>query len=191
MIRIAFVVCFCLSLAACAKPGASSCEARADAMLDLSFEVFDQGPDGWRSLDGSLACPESAHEVLAEYRNRHRDTLTPPNISLLMWHEAQVRAAQGDQSTAVRLMREAAFTGEPDWQRLYREGSIAFMEGDRRRLTAARDELASLPRDPMLKGLNGGEVEWPPNLDVLDGLVSCFGKPYSVAYVCRPAPAAS
>lgn len=192
MIRTAVLICVCASLAACAKPSTNSCEARADAMLNLSFEAFDQGPDGWRSLDGSLACPDSAPEVLAEYRHRHRDTLSRPNISLLTWHEAQVRAAQGDdQPTAVRLMQEAAFTGEPAWQRLYREGSIAFIEGDRSRLMAARDELVGLPRDPMLKGLNGSEVEWPPNLDVLDGLISCFGKPYSVAYVCRPAPGIS
>lgn len=98
-------------------------------------------------------------------------------------------AAQGDQLTAARLMKGAAFAGEPHWQRLYREGSIAFMEGDLTRLKAARDALATLPRDPMLKGLDGSEVAWPPNLDALDGLIACFGKPYSVAYVCRPVPA--
>ena len=31
------------------------------------------------------------------------------------------------------------------------------------------------------------DVAWPPNLDVLDGLRRCFGKPYLEAYgtVCR------
>lgn len=188
MIRTVLFICVYVSLASCAKPGATSCEARADAMLDLSFEAFDQGVDGWRSLDGRLACPDAAREVLAKYRERHRDSLSPANVSLLTWHEAQVWAAQGEQPTAVRLMKEAAFAGEPGWQRLYREGSIAFMEGDLARLKAARGALASLPLDPKLKGWDGSEVAWPPNLDVLDGLISCFGKPYSVAYVCRPAP---
>lgn len=192
MIRTALFVFAYVSLAACAKPATDGCKASTDAMLDLSFEAFDQGPNGWRTLDGSIACPDAAHEVLAEYRHHHRNTLTPSNTSLLTWHEAQVRAAKGDdQPATARLMREAAYAGEPDWQRLYREGSIAFIEGDRGRLITARAELASLPRDPTLTGLNGNGIDWPPNLDVLDGLISCFGRPYSVAYACRPAPAAS
>ena len=189
MIRISILVLICLSLCACAKPSVNDCKARADAMLDLPFGAFDQGLDGWRSLDGSLGCPDAAREVLARYRQRHRDSLSPANVSLLTWHEAQVWATQGDRSTAVRLMKEAAFAGEPDWQRLYREATISFMEGDLSRLKAARDELASLPRDPMLNGLDGSEVALPPDLDVLDGLISCFGRPYSIAYVCRSAAA--
>lgn len=158
-------------------------------MLDMTFAAFDQGVDGWRSLDSSLACSDYADDVLAEYRSRHGPGLTLANASLLTWHEAQVLAAQGDAAGSIDLMREAAFPGEPQWQRLYREGSIAFLEGDLVRLETAKDRLAKLPRDPSLISPDGEEAAWPPNLDVLDGLISCFGKPYSVAYTCRRPPA--
>lgn len=155
-------------------------------MLDMTFIAFDQGPDGWRSLDNSLACSDYADDVLADYRSRHGPDLTAANASLLMWHEAQVLAARGDSTRALALMRESAFPGEPEWQRLYREGTIGFMENDRAKLESARDRLANLPRDPGLTVPGGKAIPWPPNLDVLDGLISCFGKPYSVAYACRP-----
>jgi hypothetical protein len=34
------------------------------------------------------------------------------------------------------------------------------------------------------------KVRWPPNLDVVEGLVHCFNKPYRVAYgsECRSTP---
>lgn len=155
----------------------------------MTFADFDQGVDGWRSLDSSLACSDYADDVLAEYRSRHGPRLAPANARLLMRREAQVLAAQGDAAGSVDLMREAACPGEPQWRRLYREGSIAFLEGDLVRLEAAKDRLAKLPPDSSLIGPDGKEVAWPPNLDVLDGLISCFGKPYSVAYACRRPPA--
>lgn len=185
MIRTVLATCLCVGIAACAKPSADSCQVRADAMLDMTFAAFDQGVEGWRSLDSSLACSDYSDDVLAEYRSRHGASLTPANASLLMWHEAQVLAAQGDPAKSADLMREAAFPGEPQWQRLYREGSIAFLEGDLAGLEAAKGRLAKLPRDPSLIAPGGKEAAWPPNLDVLDGLISCFGKPYSVAYTCR------
>lgn len=189
MIRTVFAACLCLGIAGCAQPVADSCEASADAMLDMTFAAFDQGADGWRSLDSSLACSDHADDVLAEYRSRHGPGLSPANTSLLTWHEAQVLAAQGDPVRSADLMREAAYPGEPQWQQLYREGSIAFLEGDMARLHLARDRLSRLPRDASLVVPDGKPAAWPPNLDVLDGLISCFGKPYSVAYACRRPPA--
>lgn len=189
MIRTVFVVCLCLGVASCAKPAADSCQADADAMMDMSFAAFDQGVDGWRSLDSSLACSAYADDVLAEYRSRHGPSLGPANASLLMWHEAQVLAVQGDSARSLDLMKKAAYPGEPLWQKLYREGSIAFLDGEMARLQTARDQLSRLPRDASLIVPGGRAVAWPPNLDVLDGLISCFGKPYSVAYACRRPPA--
>lgn len=157
-------------------------------MLSMSFESFDQGPDGWRSLDSSLACSAYADDVLAAYRARHGQSLTPANRSLLIWHEAQTKATQGATSDAINLMKRAAFPGEPEWQQLYREGSIAFLEDDLTRLQVARDTLERLPAIPQLTMSDGTRVTSPPNLDVLDGLISCFGKPYSVAYTCRSPP---
>lgn len=184
----AFAVCFWMM--ACAKPEVRSCSATADTMMALSFNEFDQGSDGWRSLATKLACSDYADDVLASYRSRHAFTLSPANASILTWHEAQVRAEQGETDAAVALIRQAAFPNEPDWQRLYREGTIAFLEGDLDRLSARRADLARLPSDPDLATLQGTEASWPPNLDVLDGLISCFGSDYSAAYACR-APSAA
>jgi hypothetical protein len=50
--------------------------------------------------------------------------------------------------------------------------TIAFLEGDREGLLAAREQIASGP-------------EWEgaiPNLNVVDRLIANFGKPYSEAY---------
>ena len=188
MVRTVLAICLSLAVASCAGPAADSCEARAAAMLDLSFTAFDQGVDGWRSLDSSLACSDYADDVLAQYRSRHGLGLGPANASLLMWHEAQALAVQGDSARSINLMKHAAFPGEPRWQQLYRDGSIAFLEGELAQLQTARDRLSRLPRDASLIVADGKAVAWPPNLDVLDGLISCFGKPYSVAYACRRPP---
>ena len=191
MFRTVFAICLFLGLAGCARPAEQSCEADADAMLDMSFAAFDQGPDGWRSLDGSLSCSNYADDVLSEYRSRHGPILGAANVSLLMWHEAQVLALQGDSARALELMKAAEYPDEPQWQKLYREGSIAFLESDMERLQTARDRLSRLPREAILMTPGEPSVPWPPNLDVLDGLISCFGKPYGIAYACRQAPAAS
>lgn len=190
MIQTVLAACLCLGMAACAEARVDSCRASADAMLEMSFHDFDQGTGGWRSMDNSLACSDHADDVLAEYRARRGPGLGPANVSLLMWHEAQVLAAQGDTARSVDLMKRAAYPGEPQWQQLYREGSIAFLQGDLALLQAARNRLSRLPRDPGLIVADGQDAVWPPNLDVLDGMISCFGKPYSVAYACRRPPAA-
>lgn len=184
MIRTLLAISLCVLVSACGRPRTNICQMRAAAMLDMSFTEFDQGSSGWRSLDGSLACADYADDILAEYRSRHQTDLSAANMAFLKWHEAQVVASQGNAARAVILMQDAAFSEEPDWQRLYREGSIAFLSNDLIGLKSARDKLAALPQDPSLTA-NGEQVVWPPNLDVLDGLISCFGQPYSAAYSCR------
>ncbi len=36
-----------------------------------------------------------------------------------------------------------------------------------------------------LKTRYGQALVWPDNLDVVDGLIACFGRSYKVAYACR------
>lgn len=108
MIRTVIAICLCCWIAACANPRADSCAASADAMLAMSFDDFDQGADGWRSLEASLACSHYADDVLAAYRSRHTSSLSRANASLLVWHEAQILAGQGDSGVAGSLMKEAA-----------------------------------------------------------------------------------
>lgn len=57
-----------------------------------------------------------------------------------------------------------------------------------------RETLLALPPTQVDQDLGGGwrhprgpngellQVAWPPNLNVVDGLVRCFGRPYAIAY---------
>lgn len=76
----------------------------------------------------------------------------------------------------------------------YVNASIAFLERDLAALRAARVRLADLPVPSDFAALDGSAVRhdpvWPLNLDVVDGLLACFGKPYEEAYgtaECRSA----
>jgi hypothetical protein len=72
------------------------------------------------------------------------------------------------------------------------DATIAFLRGDRPALLAARTALAALPRpaDFAPRDVQGRPVamNWPPNLNVVDGLLACFGRPYAEAYGGCAAP---
>ena len=74
-------------------------------------------------------------------------------------------------------------------------GTVAFLNGDRAGLEAARARLAATPEPDNWAEVTASfrekynvQIKWPMNLDVLDGLIACFGKSYDEAYGdCRPA----
>jgi len=185
------------STAAASEP---ACAVDRSAMLALSVEAFDQDMGGgWRALDARPGCQQAAADLLAAYRAQPKAS----GIMLLVWHEAQIRADLGQTAQAVALMQQSYKPAAQDragWN-LYVDGSIAFLQQDRTALQQARDALALItpPADmPVVDGMlilndNGNEqrIPWPPNLNVLDGLMHCFDKPYREAYgmACR-APAA-
>jgi hypothetical protein len=77
----------------------------------------------------------------------------------------------------------------------YALGTVAFLQRDKPALLSARARLAAMPKPPVwietASGVIDGErvffsTPWPPNLNVLDGLLECFDRPYSEAYSCRP-----
>jgi hypothetical protein len=69
---------------------------------------------------------------------------------------------------------------------LYVDASIAFLKRERPALLAARESLARLPKPPGFapRDPNGRPlpIDWPMNLNVVDGFVACFGKSYREAY---------
>lgn len=84
----------------------------------------------------------------------------------------------------------------------YVDATIAFLAGDREALEQARDRLAAVPFDgtsglpPLVDGFielptQPGQpplrMRWPPNIEVVEGLLNCFGKSYNDAYgtACR------
>jgi hypothetical protein len=79
---------------------------------------------------------------------------------------------------------------DPFGWNLYVDASIAFLRGDRAVLQRARDALAVLPRPPHFqpRDMAGRPINlsWPPNLNVVDALIRCFGRAYAKAYACAP-----
>jgi hypothetical protein len=167
------------------------CVVDRERLLALDPPAFDQDlAGGWRAVAAREECQSAAADLIRDYRRMHG-----LNDSILYWHEGQLRALAGQTSAAITLF-ERSRKGPADrfgWD-AYVDATIAFLRHDRRALMAARESLASLPRpadfnprDPQGHPLR---LAWPVNLDAVDGLIACFGRPYSQAYgpSCR-APA--
>ncbi len=160
------------------------CRHDRAALLAMSEEAFDQDlTGGWRSLD-QRDCLAEAADLLRDYRN----AAPRKDPQILAWHEGQERGYLGQKDAAVALFRQTyrpAATDKSGWN-FYVDGTIAFIEGDLQGLQSARAKLASLPRPKreqvfIYKGRRI-PMAWPPNLNVLDGLIKCFGHPYREAY---------
>jgi hypothetical protein len=165
---------------------AISCQVDARAEMRLDERHFDQDMEGgWRALD-SRGCKREAADLIRSYR------LAKPRADdrMLLWHEGQLRAGLGQTREAIKLFSRARMpvSKDDDGWNLYVRGTIAFLQKDRRTLLLARGALAALPRPrtPETMTINGEVVAipWPPNLNVLDGFLKCFGQPYDVAYRC-------
>lgn len=184
---------------AAARPVASvvpDCDYESAAILALSPEAFDQDMNGgWRPLADKPECRGAAADLLAAYRHAHWGDLGPDQLHLNYWHEGQIRASLDQRDRAVRLLMAGvnpndSGSGFDD----YALGAVAFLRNDRPALEAARARLAALPMPDSfrraaetLREKYGREVKWPMNLDVLDGLIACFGRSYDEAYGdCRP-----
>lgn len=162
---------------------APNCVVDTQAMLGLSFAEFDQGSAGWRALAVKPGCDAQTANLIAQYRTRHWGELQQHELHILYWHEGQVRAAAGQSQAAIPLLltgvNPVSDLGFSD----YALATVAFLHNDRAGLQSARDRLAALARPSFWPA----ERAWPPNLDVVDGLLTCFGKTYREAYSeCRP-----
>jgi hypothetical protein len=169
------------------------CPSGSD-LLSLDYEEFDAPDEGWRAIS-QLGCNIQAADILGDYRRRHEVTLHPDEIRLLKWHEGQLRAASGDSRLAVSLFEEVRAQESDPLDKLYTEATIAFLMGDRDALESARRELAAIPEPPSFSRAADRYVAqyglprpaWPLNLEVVDALVRCFGRPYVEAYRGCPA----
>jgi hypothetical protein len=178
-----------IALALQAAPAPDPCHVDFAASMALGVQAFDQNMEGgWRELARRPGCEERAAELIAAYREAIQR-----RMSLLYWHEGQLRAGLGQNEAAIRLMDLSRKPDDDSWN-FYVDATIAFLRGDRPALTAERDRLAALPapadfREQTLP--SGYRVRWPMNLDVVDGLVRCFGQSYRDAYGarCRAPPA--
>ena len=175
------------------------CSFDKAAMLALDEQSFDQdvgnGGGGWRRIASNQECELVAADLIAEYRQVHRI-----NSPLLFWHEGQLRAFSGQYSQAIALFENSYKPEEQDfgWN-AYADATIAFLQDDRQKLDQALVRLKSTPAPPG-ETLQEGQLEmtqpdgtkfkmpWPLNVDVVQGLQRCMGKPYRYAYSssCRP-----
>lgn len=178
----------------------AGCEHDRTRLLALDELQFDQDfTGGWRALADKPGCKLAAADLLRDYRQVHGN-----EAGILYWHEAQLRAFAGQTQAAIGLMeksRQPAGRDQGGWN-AYVDASIAFLRRDRPALAQARQDLAAVPfpTDQGLPPLKNGIVDmpmeggktmkmrWPPNIDVVDGFVKCFDKPYEAAYAsaCRP-----
>lgn len=194
--ELLFLGTFALVAVSCAHDVTDdSCAYDLQAMLVLEEREFNSTPNmGWRVLGDTPGCEGAAADLIATYRREHPNN---QDHASLLHHEAQMRAASRQSEAAISLLREMRTLQTTPDMLAYRDAEIAFLSNDREALVAAREQLASLPEPPGF----AAAVErfrdsyptlqppsWPTNLDVVDGLIACFGRPYREAYgvACRP-----
>jgi hypothetical protein len=144
------------------------------AMLDATYRDFDQGMGArsWRSLL-NRGCAGDAAFIIGRYIAAHSASLAEEELRLLSFHHGQTRALDGQKKEAIPPLL-AALVGKPspEW-RAYVDATVAFLESDKSALRAARERYAVVSRPGAMR------------LAVIDGLLACFEKPYSVAWMCR------
>lgn len=167
---------------------AAECIEDRELFFSMDFWTFDQDPErGHRAIGRKPGCELVAADLIRDYHARLRAIGEPVTIeydqqvvtisatgevSLLYWHEGQIRAFEGQTEQAIELFTlslkpEAENHGA--WNE-YALASIAFLENDLPELKRQRSAMArSEPPDSI-------------NLGVVDGLIECFGATYRKAY---------
>lgn len=173
----------------------SVCVVDAATILQLTPDEFDQSSTtGWRPISAKPGCREAAADLIEEYRRSNWNKLLPHELHINYWHEGQLRAFEGQTDRAIPLLLAGINPDSIDGFPHYAMATVAFLQEDLVALRAARGRLAALPEPTWFieakdKGQIRHDARWPPNLDVVDGLIMCFGNSYSVAYSdssCRP-----
>lgn len=164
---------------------APECSYDLEEMLELDRDAFDQDLDGgWRPLGMVKGCEIATAELIRAWRHEKRD-----HASILYWHEGQMRAYAGQTDQAIALFELTRKSQDSDanfgWNH-YVDGTIAFLRGDRDGLARAIERLAGIPepKDNSFTLPDGTiiELNWPPNMGVLERFEQRWGRPYSEAY---------
>ncbi|WMS87786.1 hypothetical protein [Pleionea litopenaei] len=160
----------------------ATCEYDERALMALSLNQFDQDMNGgWRAVSQQTGCSLAAAELIKKYRIDNKRT-----EKILLWHEGQLRAEANQIKEAVELFKQSFEEQDLMGWNHYVNASIAFLEQDLETLKKERALLAAIEKpdglhmtDPNGKPI---KISWPPNLNVVDKLVECFGKSYKEAY---------
>ncbi len=158
----------------------STCAYDSKAVMALDQNAFDQDPrGGWRELARREGCKDEAADLIRKYRERQESRL-----SLLYWHEGQLRASLGETAGAIALFEKSRQPKDTVGWNAYVDATIAFLKNDRAALVQARERLLSTPKPSGFTPVSqqGTPRKWPMNIDVVNALLSCFGRPYDKAY---------
>lgn len=166
----------------CALP-----EDYEERYLTLSFAEFDQAPGhGWRPYY-ERQCYEIAAKLLRKYIEAN------PKLAkkhyMLPFHAGQMYAMDGQYRRAVAIMKKA-YSDRPsrfvDWN-AFVDANIAFLQSDIETLMEMRGRINQQPPMPDKPGIPEWAVGNKMNLEVVEGLVHCFGQAFDVAYseTCR------
>lgn len=187
-----------LALAGCVSAPSpdNPCYYDREALLALDYDAFDNDPGGgWRTVANEAGCEGRAADLVEAFRVER--ATTPRQTMGLVHHEAQLRAAAGETRRAVSLLRTLLpLNDDAPAMHAYHRAEIAFLQGDRASLEAARADLAALPPPPEWGAGVAAYRQtyreypaptWPVHLDVVDGFLNCFGRSYAEAYseTCR------
>ena len=162
-------------------------------LIGLEPRAFDQDfAGGWRPYADAPGCERAAAELIIAYIS-HSPHYDPQSHAIIRWHAGQMLASADERDLAVEYL-DSTRSGHLAWN-LYIDATIAFLRSDREAAEAARAELArQLPSEAEMASrrqflannpritMPEGFVERPQNLDVVDGLLACWGRPYSQAY---------
>lgn len=166
----------------------AECIEDREAYFSLDYWTFDQDVErGYRSVALTRGCELAAADLVRDYHALLREkgqpvtyvydqreiTLsTTGEVSILYWHEGQIRAFEGQTQRAIDLFKLSLKPEENNhrnWNE-YALASIAFLQNDFPELLRQRTKMAS------------GERPFDINLGVVDGLIACFGATYREAY---------
>ncbi len=152
-----------------------------ESLLALPTAAFDQDQaGGWRVYE-LKGCFVQAAMLIDTYVVDRPTRMTEGDRRNLSFHAGQLYAMAGLKEIASHRILESlnvheSPNGDLAWN-IYVLATTAFMQGDKQELIHQRARLAEA------KPTSGNKI----NLAVVDGLVSCFDKPYSYAYSkCRP-----
>lgn len=173
-----------------------ACTYDVGAMMRLDAEAFDSTPgSGWRVVGDIEGCEAAAAELIAQYRVNRIEAQRKG----LLHHEAQLRAAAGQTEAAISLLDDVRAMETLPEMVAYHDAELAFLRNDLAGLRSARERLMSVPApegfaDAVARFRENYPTlpppSWPLNIEVVDGFIACFGRPYREAYSarCRRAP---
>lgn len=180
----ALIVGALISTGVGADESVGDCSYDRAAMLALDQNSFDQDFNGgWRTIADRDGCKITAADLIRDYIR-----LNDNNATILIFHEAQMRAMAGQTSAAINLFKltyKDKVSDRIGWN-YYVDATIAFLERKKPALEDARKSLSGIPEpdgyNPVDVAGRPMKLIWPPNLNVIDGFINCYSMTYDEVF---------